>query len=72
MNTSFGSVLIDDWQTPPPKKKCLFSEIDFPDVSDDFKQKKKNFLYKNFFWTSKIKKKIDFFLLLEIESEIHS
>ena len=35
-----GSVLIDDSQTPPPPQKCPFSEIDFLDVSDDFKQKK--------------------------------
>ena len=38
--------------TEPPPKKCPFSEIDFLDVSGDFKQKKKkNSSKKIFFWT---------------------
>ena len=52
----FGIFLVDDRQTPPPKKKCPFSEIDFLDVSDDFKQKKKSFIKKNF-GLRKLKKK---------------
>ena len=34
------SLLIDDSLTPLPLEKCLFSNIDFLDVSDDFMQKK--------------------------------
>ena len=37
--TNIGIFLVDDRQTPPPQK-CPFSEIDFLDVSDDFKKKK--------------------------------
>ena len=55
-----GSFLDDDSLTPPPAKKCLFSEIDFLDVSDDFKPKKKYCVEKKTFDFS-------IFLLLEIE-----
>ena len=54
-----GIFLVDDSQTPT--KKCPFSEIDFLDVSDDFKQKKIFFLYKKFFGLRKFKKKNRFF-----------
>ena len=54
-NILYGIFLVDDSQTPPSPKKCLFSKIDFLDVSDDFAQKK------IFGWKKNLKNFIFFF-----------